>query len=118
MTSGARRGELAGVTWLGSSAAAGTLTIEQQVVPARGGLTIAPCKTKGSHRTISLDDETVAVLEARRERPLEERETAGDAYDDRDLIFCDELGGPINPQRLTKAFGSLRMAAGIRPGRP
>ena len=33
------------------------------------------------------------------------------------MIFCDELGGTINPQRLTERFGALRKAAGIRPGR-
>jgi integrase len=117
VTSGARRGELLGVTWLGFSAEEGTLTISQQVLPTRGGLSILPCKTKGSHRTIRLDEDTVAALEAHREAQVAEREAAGDAYVDRDLIFCDELGGPINSQRLTEWFGALRKTAKIRPGR-
>jgi integrase len=117
VASGARRGELLGATWLGFDAAGGTLTIAQQVVPQRGGHKVAPCKTKGSHRTISLDEDTVAAIARHRESQLTERELAGDAYLDRDLIFCDELGGPINPQRLTEAFGKLRAAAKIRPGR-
>jgi integrase len=116
VASGARRGELAGTTWLGFSPA-GTLTIGQQVIAARGGLQILPCKTKGSHRTISLDQKTVAALEAHRERQLLERDLAGPAYVDRDLIFADELGGPISPQRITEWFGKLRATAGIRPGR-
>jgi integrase len=93
------------------------LTVSQQVVATRGGVTITPCKTKGARRTISLDLETVAALEAHRERQLAERDAAADAYEDRDLIFADELGGLINPQRLTAAFGVLRKASGIRPGR-
>jgi integrase len=117
VASGARRGELLGTTWLGFSTEAGTLTISQQVTPTRGGVTIAPCKTKGSHRTISLDDDTVAALEEHRERQLAGRELAGDAYVDRDLIFCDELGNPINPQRMTEWFGTLRAKAAIRTGR-
>lgn len=117
VASGARRGELLGVTWLGLSGEKGTVTIAQQVVPTRGGLTITPCKTKGSHRTIRLDAETVAALEAHRARQLAERDAAGEAYEDRDLIFCDELGRPLNPQRLTEAFNALRTTAGIRPGR-
>jgi len=48
---------------------------------------------------------------------LAERELASDAYLDRDLIFYDELGAPIAPNRLTEAFGALRAKAGIRPGR-
>ena len=42
---------------------------------------------------------------------------AGDAYEDHDLIFCDELGRPIVPNRLTEKFGDLRKRAKIRPGR-
>jgi len=117
VASGARRGELLGATWLGFAAEAGTLTISQQVVPTRGGIQIQPCKTKGSHRTITLDEDTVAALEAHRERQLGERERAGDAYVDCDLIFADELGAAINPQRLTEWFGALRARAAIRPGR-
>jgi integrase len=102
---------------LGFSATEGMLSISQQVVPTRGGVSIDPCKTKGSHRTIRLDTDTVAAIDAHRERQLLEREAAADAYVDRDLIFADELGGPINPQRLTEQFGALRKAAKVRPGR-
>jgi integrase len=59
----------------------------------------------------------VAALDTHRERQLAEREAAGDAYDDQDLTFADELGRPINPQRMTEWFRQLRQAAGIRPGR-
>jgi integrase len=51
----------------------------------------------------------------RAERRLE-RAFAGDSYVDRDLVFCDELGGPINPTRLTEAFLRHRKAAGIPTG--
>lgn len=59
----------------------------------------------------------MAALEAHREAQLVERQLAGDAYVDRDLVFCDELGGPISPQRLTEWFGALREKGRIRPGR-
>ncbi len=42
-----------------------------------------------------LDADTVAAIEARRERQLLERQLAGDAYVDQDLIFCDEPGCTI-----------------------
>ena len=117
VATGARRGELLGLTWLGFSAEKNTITIAQQVVPTRGGPTIAECKTKGSHRTIRLDADTALALEQHRERQLAERDAALDAYVDHDLIFADELGRPINPQRLTEAFGELRNRTGIRAGR-
>jgi integrase len=117
VATGARRGELLGLTWFGYSAETRKLDVSQEIVPTRGGVRIAPCKTKGSHRTITLGEETAAALEAHRERQLVERDAAGDAYEDRDLIFAEELGLPIGPQRLTESFGSLRVKAGIRKGR-
>jgi integrase len=117
IASGARRGELAGCTWRGYSKANATIEMSQQVVPGRGGATIAPCKTKGSRRTIRIDEATVEALERHRQTQTVERALAGDSYTDRDLIFCDELGGVLHPQRLTEAFNAHRRAAGITPGR-
>lgn len=117
IASGARRGELLGVTWLNYSAENATITIAQQVVPTRGGVTIQPCKTKGSHRTIRLDAETVEALERHREAQIAEKDTGGEAYSDRDLIFCDELGGFISPPMITAWWHEHRKASGIRPGR-
>jgi integrase len=45
-----------------------------------------------------------------------ERDFAGDAYEDRDLVFANELGGPIGPRWLSDRFHQLRWAAGIPTG--
>jgi integrase len=45
-----------------------------------------------------------------------ERDFAADAYRDQDLVFADELGGLIHPQRLTQWFGEHCKAAGIPTG--
>lgn len=113
----ARRAELLGIRWLDCDLESGTLTFEQQVTPTRGGVTIGPLKTKGSHRTIRLDPDTVAALKRHRGAQEVERSLAGDAYEDHDLVFADELGRPIYPQRITEAFGALRKEAGTRRGR-
>jgi integrase len=60
--------------------------------------------------------ETVEVVAEQREVQLAERAFAGPAYVDSDLVFADELGGPIHPQRLTWRFAQLRKAAGIPTG--
>ena len=41
---------------------------------------------------------------------------AGPAYVDHDHVFCDELGAPIHPERLTEWFAKHRKAAGIPSG--
>ncbi len=117
VATGARRGELLGVRWLDFAPSAKTVTIAQQAVPTGGGVSLTALKTKGSHRTVTIDDETVEALTRHRGAQKVERSLAGDAYVDRDLIFADAIGAPLYPQRITEAFGALRKTSGIRPGR-
>jgi hypothetical protein len=67
----------------------------------------------GESRTIALDSETVEALRQHREAQLLERAFAGEAYVDQDVVFADELGRPIYPQRLTEAFLRQRKAVPI-----
>jgi integrase len=82
-------------------------------VPASGGVRFGPPKSARSRRTIALDPETVRLLAGHREAQLLERDLAGPAYVDADLVFANELGGAIRPPRLTEWFGRHRMAARI-----
>lgn len=115
-TTGMRRGELLGLTWQWLDLDGNTLRVEQQLVPTRGGVTFGPPKSKRSRRTIALDAETVDALRAHREAQFLERAFADEAYVDHDLVFCDELGAPIYPSRLTEAFTRHRKAAGLTTG--
>ena len=112
-TTGLRRGELLGATWFALDTAGGTLRVDQQLVPTRGCVTFGPPKSKRSRRTVALDAVTLDALAEHRDAQLLERAFAGDAYIDRDLLFCDEVGNPIYPQRLTEAFLRHRDAAKI-----
>jgi len=42
--------------------------------------------------------------------------TSGPVYDDRDFVFCDELGGSLRPNGLTQWFAARRKRAGIPTG--
>ncbi len=112
-TTGARRGELLGVTWRALDLEGARVSIDQQLLPDR---TFGPPKSTRSRRTISLDGETVDALVEHRGQQLGERDRADDAYMDGDLVFCDELGGPISPRRLSDWFHRHREAAGIPTG--
>jgi integrase len=57
-----RRGELLGLTWLALDLEGGTLRVEQQLVPTRGGVSFGPPKSKRSRRTVAIDAETVEAL--------------------------------------------------------
>ena len=115
-TTGMRRGELLGLQWRTVDLDAGRLRVEQQLLPTVGGCTFGPPKSKRSERTIALDGATVDALRRHRDAQRLERDLAGDAYEDQDLVFCDELGGWIHPQRLTQLFAKHRKAAGIPNG--
>jgi integrase len=94
------------------------LSVEQQLVPTRGGVSFGPPKSSRSQRTIAFDANTVDALCTHRETQRLERDFAGPAYFDSDLVFADELGGAIHPQRLTESFGKLRKSAGLSTGTP
>jgi integrase len=115
-TTGMRRGELAGLTWRCLDLDGARLSVEQQLIHTRGGSEFGPPKSSRSRRTVALDPETVRVLRGHRDTQLLERDFAGEAYGDKDLVFADELGGPIHPGRLTKWFARQRRNAGLAAG--
>ena len=115
-TTGMRRGELAAVTWRSLDLEGARQQVDQQLIPTAGGLSFGPPKSSRSRRTVALDPQTVEALREHRATQLLEREFAADAYRDGDLVFCDQLGGPISPHRLTEWFRQHRTAAGIPTG--
>src|SRR5205823_2902427 len=112
-TTGMRRGELLGLTWRAVDLEGDALTVTQQLLPSGS---FGPPKSKRSERTVKLDPETIAALKRHRDTQQLERALAGDAYDDQDLVFADELGAPIRPHRLSDRFLSHRKTASISSG--
>jgi integrase len=76
---------------------AARLSVEQQLVATRGRSTFGPPKSERSRRTIALDPETVRALREHRDVQRLERDFAGDAYEEYDLVFATALGTPITP---------------------
>jgi integrase len=115
-TTGMRRGELAGLTWRALDLDGARLSVEQQLLPTRGGASFGPPKSARSRRTVALDPVTVDALRVHQQTQMLERDFAGPAYVDRNLVFADLVGGPIHPQRLTEWFSEHRKRAGITTG--
>ncbi len=112
-TTGMRRGELLGLSLLSLNLDGGRLRVERQLL--RSG-EFGPRKSGRSERTISLNAETVEVLRRHIETQRLERSVAGPAYEDHDLVFCNELGRPINPDLVSGWFVRHRKRASIPVG--
>lgn len=115
-TTGMRRGELLGLTWRCVDFEGARLRVEQQVLTLAGGIAFGPPKSKRSERTIALDAGTVGALRQHRDAQVLERDLAGSAYADHDLVFADELGAPMQPRTLAERFHRHRKAAKIPTG--
>lgn len=100
---GVRLGEALALRWSAVDLAASTLRVEGtlQRHPG-GGLVIEEPKTSGSRRTIRLAPAAVAALERHRVRQLEERLHAGELWAGLDLVFCTEIGTPLEASNVRR----------------
>ena len=115
MTTGLRRGELAGLRWIDVDLEAGRLTVASTRVVVGYEVVTATPKTKKSARTIALDPVTVTALRSHRRRQLEERVALGEAWTDSGLVFTYETGEGLHPERLLRVFQAATKRAGLPP---
>ncbi len=114
MTTGMRRGELCALRWWHVDLDARELLIERSYVQSGARRKEKDTKTHQARR-IALDDATVALLAARRERSQQLAALAGvdlppDAY-----VFGPEPGGrtPVLPDAVTRRFRRLARRVGV-----
>jgi integrase len=126
---GLRRGEAVGLRWADVDLERAQLVVRQQIVgldgqqapcPYCGGQHLGavfgrPKTASGEDRVVELDGGVAGVLLAHRLHQDAERATWGAAYSDHGLVFAREDGTPIAPERVTKRFGQMISAAGLRP---
>lgn len=75
-------------------------------------------KTDKSRRAVALPSWAVEALEAHREAQAEQREKAGAAWQDNDLIFPDEAGRPLRQHRTVRPWKELKDSANLDAGQP
>lgn len=113
-TTGMRRGEVLGLRWTDLDLDARELHVVQTLTTVRYRPVFSTPKTKRSRRMVYLDVQTVAALRAHRQGQRQERLVAGAARDTAtDMVFADELGRPLHPDRITREFAIKSMSAGL-----
>lgn len=123
LLTGLRRGELLALKWEDIDFKKRTLRVREQLVRAKEGLIFKGLKTAKSRRTIPLRGDILEVLKAHRDRQAREKEkleqTLGveafnEVYREQDLLFCTELGKPLDPDNFTRHFKALLKKAGLK----
>jgi len=109
LSTGLRRGELLGLRW--GDIKGSILHVWQTVVLVGGKPTTSTPKTKRGQRRVSVSPDVLEVLEAHRTRQDAERTLMGDTWADHDLVFPSEVGTPMQPRNLERAWYGLQNAA-------
>lgn len=115
LSTGMRQGELLGLRWREVDLDRATARVTATLQNTGTRRELAAPKTHRSKRQIALTLSAVSVLRAHRARQAEERLRAGAAWTDWDLVFCNQLGGPLQKGNvLVKDFVPLLKRAGVR----
>jgi integrase len=116
LTTGMRPEEYLALKWSDIDLEKGTATVRRALITNRtgGSWHFSEPKTKQSRRTIPLPVSTIQELRTHRRRQLEAKLKLGTAWNDFDLVFASEIGTPLNPPNVTRAFKKALKDAGIR----
>jgi len=73
-------------------------------------------KTEKSRRTLALPHMAVDALQVHKQRQDQDRHTAGERWDDQDLVFTTRTGAPLDAANVRREFRAACNTAGIGPG--
>jgi integrase len=113
ITTGLRRGEVAGLEWSDIDLAKGQLAVNRARVVVNHNVLDSTPKSERSARVIGLDGTTVAALKAHKARQGAERLAWGPGYESSDLVFTWEDGRPLHPNIISRTFQRLAATAGL-----
>jgi integrase len=108
---GLRRGELLGLKWTDINLDARTLSVQRSL--DKDGTFNAPKRSK-SRRTVTLTPQAAEALKGHRAHQNEEGLRLGSLWEDRDLVFPNRRGKPMNADNLYhRDFKPLLQRAGL-----
>jgi integrase len=107
LLTGIRSEEARALTWDHVDLDAGTVSVWRSV-RAHGDT-----KTQRSRRTLKLPRAAVEVLRKQQEQQLEERELAGELWQENGLVLATSVGTPFESHNLRRDFRKVTKAAGV-----
>jgi len=114
VTTGMREGELLGLKWTDIHWDQGVVQIQRQLYRVPGqGLVFNPPKTPTSRRNVALGPRMLEQLQEHAKRQQEEKERAGEKWQENGLVFPTSLGTPTDPHRLYTYYKVLLQKLGL-----
>ncbi len=110
---GLRPGEALGLRWQDVDLVSGVLRVQVALQRIKGKLELDELKTHRSRRSLALPQFTNRALKAHRAHQEEERQNAGDRWEERDLVFCTRLGRPLLQRNVIRSFRRTLKYAGL-----
>ena len=113
---GARRGEILGLTWDDVNFENNTISINKILQYQQGnGLVLSSTKTSSSVRTVLMTSTLVNELQEYRKSQLLRQEYYGDHYfSEHSFVCCNDDGSPINPLSLSQFTKKISQKYGYR----
>jgi integrase len=102
VTTGMRQGELLALRWRDVDLERGQVAVTRSLQWTKQGPLFTAPKTQKSRRNVELTKSAIAALRRHRTRQIEQRLAVGDAWQDLDLVFPNEIGKPMDASNLSE----------------
>ena len=118
IAAGLRPGESLGLRWDDVDLDRRLLRVRSSVQRIKGaGLVVEELKSEHSKRTINLPQVCIDALRGHKERQDNERDLAGERWEEHGLVFPNTLGKPLEPRNVVRSFKHRLGALGLPDAR-
>lgn len=113
LATGMRKEELRGLRWKDILEVEQIIQVRQTVTSVSGKLVFGPPKTKASKRDIYTDPDIFLLLGLHRHAQNMLKETAGQRWNEQDLVLTSEVGTPMQDKSLRRWWDAMIQATGV-----
>ena len=113
LTTGMRRGEVAGLRWSDVNLSTGSIAVRSQRTTLDHAVVANDPKTPTSRAPVAIDADLVDALRCHQRQQMDERLLMGEGWNDSGLVFVWADGTPYHPQHITRMCKRLAEQAGV-----